>query len=53
MILFSNETHDSNQFTEPSPRENRPCERLLVENPERVRQVEWTKGGGEFELSLL
>ena len=33
--------------------QNRPRERLLVENPERVRQVEWTKGGGEFELSLL
>ncbi len=33
--------------------QNRPRERLLIENPERVRQVEWTKRGSEFGLSLF
>ena len=33
--------------------QDRPRERLLVKNPEPVRQVEWTKGGGEFSKLIV
>ena len=33
--------------------QNRPRERLLVKNPEPVRQIEWTKGGSEFSKLIV